>query len=113
MAKVIVIAGGFDPISRRHIECINRASELGDILIVGVNSDEWLVRNNGQSFMPFEDRISNVQSIETVDYAIPYDDKDNTYVDLINWATRVFPDHTIVYNEEITNKINSVEDYTA
>jgi glycerol-3-phosphate cytidylyltransferase len=112
VAKVIVIAGGFDPIHRGHIDCINCAGELGDILIVGVNSDEWLVRNKGQSFMPFEIRISNIQAIETVDYAVPYDDRDNTYIDLINWASRVFPNHTILFDEGTTNKINSIEDYT-
>jgi D-beta-D-heptose 7-phosphate kinase/D-beta-D-heptose 1-phosphate adenosyltransferase len=50
--KVVVITGGFDPIHRGHIEYINAASELGDILVVGVNSDEWLVRKKGRPFMP-------------------------------------------------------------
>lgn len=97
MSKVVVITGGFDPLHRGHIEYINAARELGQILIVGVNSDEWLVRKKGRSFMPFEDRISIIQSLEGVDYAIPFNDRDGSAKDAILWARRVYPDHTIVF----------------
>ena len=97
MDKVVVITGGFDPIHSGHIDYINAAKELGNILIVGVNSDEWLVRKKGRSFMPFEDRIDIVGAIEGVDYAIPFDDRDNSATDAIAWARRVFPDRTIVF----------------
>jgi cytidyltransferase-like protein len=95
--KVVVITGGFDPIHSGHIDYINSAKELGDILIVGVNSDEWLVRKKGRSFMPFEDRISIVGALQGVDYAIPFNDRDNSAKDAIAWARRVFPNHTIVF----------------
>jgi cytidyltransferase-like protein len=54
VGKVVVITGGFDPIHGGHIDYIRAAKELGNILIVGVNRDEWLVRKKGRSFMPFE-----------------------------------------------------------
>jgi cytidyltransferase-like protein len=95
--KVVVITGGFDPMHGGHIEYINAAKELGDILIVGVNSDEWLVRNKGQSFMPFEDRIAIVEALNGVDYAIPFNDRDDSAKDAIAWARRVYPDNTIVF----------------
>ena len=97
MDKVVVITGGFDPIHRGHIEYINAAKELGDILIVGVNSDEWLVRKKGRSFMPFEDRVSIIGELQQVDYAIPFDDRDGTAKDAIAWARKVFPERTIVF----------------
>ena len=97
MDKVVVITGGFDPIHSGHIDYINAASELGDILIVGVNSDEWLVRKKGRSFMPFEDRISIIGALHNVDYAIPFNDRDGTAKDAIAWARRVYPNHAIVF----------------
>ena len=97
MDKVVVITGGFDPIHRGHIEYINAAKELGDILIVGVNSDEWLVRKKGRSFMPFEDRVAIIGELQQVDYAIPFDDRDGTAKDAIAWARKVYPNHTIVF----------------
>ena len=97
MDKVVVITGGFDPIHRGHIEYIKAAKELGNILIVGVNSDEWLVRKKGRSFMPFEDRVAIIGALQQVDYAIPFNDRDGTAKDAIAWARKVFPDHTIVF----------------
>lgn len=97
MDKVVVITGGFDPIHRGHIEYINAAKELGNILIVGVNSDKWLVRKKGRSFMPFEDRIAIVGALHNVDYAIPFNDRDGTAKDAIAWARKVFPERTIVF----------------
>jgi cytidyltransferase-like protein len=95
--KVVVITGGFDPIHSGHIDYIRAAKELGNILIVGVNSDEWLVRKKGRSFMPFEDRINIVGALQGVDYAIPFNDRNNSAKDAIAWARRVFPNHTIVF----------------
>lgn len=97
MGKVVVITGGFDPIHSGHIDYINAARELGDILIVGINSDEWLVRKKGRSFMPFEDRVSIIGALQNVDYAIPFNDRDNSAKDAIAWARRVYPEHTIVF----------------
>jgi D-beta-D-heptose 7-phosphate kinase/D-beta-D-heptose 1-phosphate adenosyltransferase len=95
--KVVVITGGFDPIHRGHVEYIKAAKELGNILIVGVNSDEWLVRKKGRSFMPFEDRVSIIGALQQVDYAIPFNDRDGTAKDAIAWARKVFPERTIVF----------------
>lgn len=94
---VVIITGGFDPLHCGHIEYIHAARELGDILVVGVNSDEWLVRKKGRSFMPFEDRITIIGALEGVDYAIPFNDRDNSAKDAITWARRVYPECTIVF----------------
>ena len=97
MAKVVVITGGFDPLHIGHIDYIKSGRALGDILVVGVNSDEWLVRKKGRSFMPFEDRIAIINELQGVDYAIPFNDRDGTAKDAIAWVRRVFPDHTVVF----------------
>ena len=47
--------------------------------------------------MPFEDRIAVVGALQGVDYAIPFDDRDNSAKDAIAWARRVYPDHTIIF----------------
>lgn len=97
MDKVVVITGGFDPLHGGHIEYIKAARELGDVLVVGVNSDEWLVRKKGRSFMPFEDRVSIIDALQGVDFAIPFNDRDGTAKDAIDWARKVYPNHTIVF----------------
>ena len=55
--KLVLVTGGFDPLHKGHLEYFKAAKKLGDKLIVGVNSDEWLARKKGRPFMPLQDRI--------------------------------------------------------
>ena len=54
MNRIVLVTGGFDPIHSGHIAYLESAKRLGDMLIVGINSDAWLERKKGQAFMPFE-----------------------------------------------------------
>ena len=45
--KVVIVSGGFDPLHSGHINHFEAASELGDRLIIALNSDEWLARKKG------------------------------------------------------------------
>jgi cytidyltransferase-like protein len=105
---VVVITGGFDPLHSGHLSYIKAASELGDILVVGVNSDEWLVRKKGRSFMPFEERIEIIQALRGVRYAIPFNDKDDSAKDAIQWARKVFPDSKIIFANGGDRNLNNI-----
>ena len=75
---VVLVTGGFDPLHAGHIEYFKEAKKLGDVLVVGVNSDEWLTRKKGRPFMKFKDRLAIIQSLEMVDDVISFEDKDDT-----------------------------------
>ena len=51
--KLVLVTGGFDPLHSGHIEYFQEAKKLGDKLVVGINSDEWLTRKKGRPFMTF------------------------------------------------------------
>jgi cytidyltransferase-like protein len=76
--KVVLVTGGFDPIHSGHIAYFKAAKELGDHLVVGLNSDAWLTRKKGRPFMPMEERAAIVKELECVDEVIAFDDSDNT-----------------------------------
>lgn len=78
MDKVVLVTGGFDPLHSGHIEYFKAARELGDHLVVGVNSDEWLTRKKGRPFMPFEERCAIIKELSCVDEVMGFNDNDDT-----------------------------------
>ena len=76
--KVVLATGGFDPLHSGHIRFLQAAKALGDFLVVGINSDDWLKRKKGQAFMNFEERMSIIQALSCVDKAVGFDDSDDT-----------------------------------
>ena len=44
MDKIVLVTGGYDPLHSGHINLFNKASKIGKKLIVGINSNQWLVR---------------------------------------------------------------------
>ena len=78
MSKVVLVTGGFDPLHSGHIEYFKAARELGDHLVVGLNSDAWLERKKGRAFMPIEERAAIVKELSCVDEVITFNDDDNT-----------------------------------
>ena len=90
--RVVIVSGGFDPIHSGHINHFIEARKLGDILIVGLNSDEWLTRKKGKPFLPIDERLAVVKSMRMVDSAVAFNDDDNSSISLIKQALVLFDD---------------------
>ena len=78
MKKIVLVTGGFDPLHAGHIEYFKAARALGDELVVGLNSDEWLTRKKGRPFMSFKDRCAIIQELEIVDRVLSFNDDDDS-----------------------------------
>jgi cytidyltransferase-like protein len=89
--KIVLATGGFDPIHSGHIDYLEAAKRLGNKLVVGLNSDDWLDRKKGQAFMPFSERQRIIQSLHMVDMVIGFDDSDGTAKDAITQTRRHYP----------------------
>ena len=76
--KVVLVTGGFDPLHSGHIEYFKAARALGDKLVVGVNSDDWLTRKKGRPFMPIQERAAIIEALECVDQVIGFNDDDDS-----------------------------------
>jgi cytidyltransferase-like protein len=87
--KIVVATGGFDPIHSGHIRYLEAAKELGAYLIVGVNSDDWLVRKKGRAFMPWHERSAIVGALGCVDEVVAFDDSDGSACAAIKHALEV------------------------
>lgn len=83
MNKIVLVTGGFDPIHSGHIAYFKAARELGDHLVVGLNSDAWLTRKKGRPFMSWNERSSIIKELSCVDEVIEFKDDDGSACDAI------------------------------
>ncbi len=74
--RIVVVSGGFDPLHSGHIEYFKAAKNLGDHLIVALNSDKWLINKKGKFFMPFNERMIIIKNLSVVDEVIDFEDDD-------------------------------------
>ena len=95
--KIVIVTGGFDPIHSGHIEYFKAARKLGDKLIVGLNSDDWLTRKKGRPFMPIVERISVVENLSMVDHCILFNDNDGSSIEAIRNVRQMYPDAHIIF----------------
>jgi D-beta-D-heptose 7-phosphate kinase/D-beta-D-heptose 1-phosphate adenosyltransferase len=74
--KVVFTNGCFDILHKGHVHLLKRAKKLGDILIVGLNSDSSVKRIKGEKRPIFSvrDRAFVLSSIDVVDYIVIFNE---------------------------------------
>ena len=74
--KYILTNGCFDILHLGHIRYLQKAKEIGDILIVAINSDSSVKKNKGpdRPILPQNERAEILSSLECVDYIFIFDD---------------------------------------
>ncbi len=113
--KIIFTNGCFDILHRGHASYLQKAKELGDILIVGLNSDESIkvLKGNSRPINILEDRAFLLASLESVDFVVPF--TQDTPYELIK---RILPDVLVkgadyegkeVVGSDIANAVQLIE----
>lgn len=74
--KIVLANGCFDLFHVGHIRYLSGAKELGDFLIVGINSDEQVKKLKGEKrpFMPENERAEIISSLRCVDFVTIFDE---------------------------------------
>ena len=75
--KIVFTNGVFDILHPGHIELFEFARSQGDVLIVGINTDQSVRRIKGKNrpIFPLSERIEILEAIESIDYIIPFAQK--------------------------------------
>lgn len=97
MKRIVLVTGGFDPLHSGHIAYFKAAKRLGDILVVGVNSDAWLTRKKGRAFMPLMERTAIIRELSCVDFVIDFRDDDGTACHAIEMVRKSYPQDRIIF----------------
>ncbi len=95
--KIVLVTGGFDPVHSGHISYFKSARTLGDMLLVGLNSDEWLERKKGRAFMPWNERLCVINNLSMVDEVYTFDDEDGSAKSFIKQVRAHYPDAKLIF----------------
>jgi rfaE bifunctional protein nucleotidyltransferase chain/domain len=107
--KTVVLTNGhFDILHVGHVDCLQRAKTLGDVLIVGLNSDAStrLLKGEKRPIVPQEERAQLLAALQCVDYVIIFEERTaerllaalrpEVYVKGGDWAVEDLPEAKVV-----------------
>ncbi|MEQ4303856.1 D-glycero-beta-D-manno-heptose 1-phosphate adenylyltransferase [Plantactinospora sp. B6F1] len=77
---VVFTNGCFDVLHRGHVRYLDQARDLGDLLVVAVNSDESVRRIKGtdRPVNPVEDRVAVLAALSCVDHVVVFEEDSPT-----------------------------------
>jgi len=75
--KIVFTNGCFDLLHVGHIKYLSQAKDLGDILIIGLNSDKSVkkLKGNNRPINSFEDRAKLLAALKSVDLVIKFEEQ--------------------------------------
>lgn len=94
---IMILSGGFDPVHKGHVRMFKAAKNMARKVIVGINSDAWLVRKKGKAFMNFAERAEIVNAFKYVDEVMMFSDLDETAIELLTHIQRLYPNCSIAF----------------
>jgi rfaE bifunctional protein nucleotidyltransferase chain/domain len=76
--KVVLTNGCFDILHVGHLRYLRGARELGDVLVVAVNSDKSVrqIKDPGRPILAEDERVALVSGLRSVDYVVLFDEPD-------------------------------------
>jgi len=77
---IVYTSGTFDMFHSNHLKMINYAKGLGDVLIVGVSTDELVTSYKPAPIIPFNERIQIIEALKMPDIVIPQHTLDHTEI---------------------------------
>jgi len=84
--RIVWTNGCFDIIHVGHIRYLQKAKSCGDVLILGINSDDSVRQIKGPSrpINPENERAEIMSELKSVDYVLIFGDKDTTrYLEIL------------------------------
>lgn len=106
--KVVFVNGCFDLLHVGHIKLLKEASEMGDVLIIGLNSDESVkkLKDPMRPIVGEDDRARILTAIKYVNYVVIFEEKTaadligvikpNIYVKGVDYKNSVYPEKLVM-----------------
>ena len=88
--KIIVTSGYFNPLHIGHIDLMEKAKKLGDILVVIVNNDEQVKIKGSIPFMREQERIRIINALKYPDKVLLSIDKDGSVAKSLEMVANMY-----------------------
>lgn len=100
--KIVFTNGCFDILHAGHARYLSQAKQLGDVLILGLNTDSSVSRIKGPN-RPINnenDRAEVLSALKSVDYVVLFDEETP-----INLIKEIVPDYLVKGGDYVANEI--------
>lgn len=104
--KTVLTYGTFDLLHWGHIRLLERASKLGDKLIVGLSTDEFNAVKHKEAYHSYEHRKYILEAIRYVNLVIPENDWDQKITDVKKYHVDTF-----VMGDDWKGQFDFLKDY--
>lgn len=100
--KIVTTNGVFDILHLGHVKYLEEAKKLGDVLIVGINTDSSVkqIKGNKRPINNAKSRIGVLAALESVDYLFLFNEKDPR-----SWISKLKPDFHVKAGDYKLNQI--------
>lgn len=102
----ILTYGTFDLLHKGHINLFSRAKKLGDVLVVGLSTDEFNREKGKRSYFTFGERYKLLQLVPSIDLIIPESSWEQKIDDINKYNIDIF-----VMGSDWTGKFDYLKDY--
>ena len=102
----ILTYGTFDLLHKGHINLFLRAKKLGDVLVVGLSTDEFNREKGKRSYFTFGERYKLLRLVPSIDLIIPESSWEQKIDDINKYNIDIF-----VMGSDWTGKFDYLKDY--
>lgn len=90
MARTVLTYGTFDLFHVGHLNLLERLRQLGDLLVVGLSTDEFNAIKGKKTVVSFKDRCRILSALKCVDLVFPEQSWDQKVTDIRKYGVNVF-----------------------
>jgi bifunctional ADP-heptose synthase (sugar kinase/adenylyltransferase) len=95
--KIVVTIGSFDPLTGEELSFLKKCKSRGDWLIVGIQSDWWMMWAQGGVVQNYGTRREIISNLRVVNEVFSFDDSDGTACQLLKIVKICYPNADITY----------------
>ena len=93
----VIVSGYFSPLHIGHLDMIEAAAAVGDMLVVIVNNNDQQIAKKGKLIIDEQDRLRIVKALRVVDDALIAVDNDRTVSESLRLVAQKYPEHKLLF----------------